>query len=68
MQINRVKVSKEDTIMQTIDTPFGVVEADPAALELGEILVTEDGVEIEVVGLNPLRFEEAPQEDEDWGE
>jgi lysine biosynthesis protein LysW len=54
--------------MQTIDTPFGIVEADAAALELGEILVTEDGVEIEVVGLNPLRFEEAPQEDEDWGE
>ena len=54
--------------MQEIETPFGIVEADPATLELGEILVTEDGVEIEVVGLNPLRFEEAPQEDEDWGE
>jgi lysine biosynthesis protein LysW len=54
--------------MQEIETPFGIVEADPSALELGEILVTEDGVEIEVVGLNPLRFEEAPQEDEDWGE
>lgn len=54
--------------MESIDTPFGIVEADPAALELGEILVTEDGVEVEVVGLDPLRFEEAPQEDEDWGE
>jgi lysine biosynthesis protein LysW len=54
--------------MQTIDTPFGTVDADASKLELGEILVTDDGVEIEVVGLNPLKFEEAPQEDEDWGE
>ena len=51
-----------------IETPFGTVEADPAALELGEILVTDDGVEVEVVGLDPLTFEEAPMEDEDWGE
>jgi lysine biosynthesis protein LysW len=55
-------------MMQEIDTPFGIVEADPDALELGEILVTEDGIEVEVVSLDPLRFEEAPMEDEDWGE
>jgi lysine biosynthesis protein LysW len=55
-------------MMQEIDTPFGIVEADPDELELGEILVTEDGIEVEVVSLDPLRFEEAPMEDEDWGE
>ena len=54
--------------MQTIETPFGSLEADPAALELGELLVTDDGVEVEVVNLDPLTFEEAPEEDEDWGE
>ncbi len=51
-----------------IQTPFGIVEADVDALELGEILVTDDGVEVEVVNLDPLTFEEAPMEDEDWGE
>lgn len=55
-------------MVQAIETPFGIVEADPETLELGEILVTDDGVEVEVVSLNPLRFEAAPEEDEDWGE
>lgn len=35
---------------------------------LGELVVTNDGVELEVTGLEPYRFEVAPQEDEDWGE
>lgn len=54
--------------MQTIDTPHGRVDIDPAALTLGELVVTDDGTELEVVGLDPLRFEPAPEEDEDWGE
>lgn len=53
---------------RTIDTPWGVVEADPEALELGELLVSDDGVDLEVVSLDPLRLEPAPEEDEDWGE
>lgn len=53
---------------QTLETPWGLVEADPDALELGELVVTDDGVELEVVALEPLRFEPAPEEDEDWGE
>jgi lysine biosynthesis protein LysW len=52
----------------TIRTPHGVVEVDPDALELGELIVSDDGVELEVVSLDPLRFEPAPLEEEDWGE
>ena len=37
--------------------------------ELGELVVCEDcGAELEVVGLDPLRLEPAPEEAEDWGE
>jgi alpha-aminoadipate carrier protein LysW len=53
---------------QQIDTPYGFVEADPADLRLGELVVTADGTELEVVQVDPLRFEPAPEEDEDWGE
>lgn len=55
-------------MLETIETPYGNVEADTDALELGEILVSDDGTELEVVGLDPLRLEPAPEEDEDWGE
>lgn len=54
--------------MQQLDTDYGRIEADPTALMLGELLVTDEGVELEVVGLDPLRFEPAPEEAEDWGE
>ncbi len=53
---------------RSIDTPYGRVEADPAALELGELLVSDEGTELEVVSLDPLRLEPAPEEAEDWGE
>jgi lysine biosynthesis protein LysW len=51
-----------------IATPYGALDVDPAALALGELVVTDDGVELEVTGLAPLRFEPAPEEAEDWGE
>jgi len=53
---------------RSIDTPYGRVEADPSALELGELLVSDEGTELEVVSLDPLRLEPAPEEAEDWGE
>jgi alpha-aminoadipate carrier protein LysW len=53
---------------QNIETPYGRLVLDPGSLELGELVVTDEGVELEVVGLEPLRFEPAPEEDEDWGE
>ncbi len=55
-------------MLETIETPYGTVEVDTATVELGELLVSDDGTELEVVGLDPLRLEPAPEEDEDWGE
>lgn len=52
----------------TIRTQWGNVIVGHEPLQLGELLVTDDGVEIEVVNLSPLEFQEAPMEDEDWGE
>lgn len=51
-----------------IETEWGGVDARPEDLELGELVVSDEGVELEVVGLEPLRFEPAPEEEEDWGE
>ena len=40
-----------------------------ADVEEGEIVVCPDcGVELEVVGLNPVTLELAPEVEEDWGE
>jgi alpha-aminoadipate carrier protein LysW len=37
--------------------------------ELGELVVCETcGAELEVVGLEPLKLQAAPEEAEDWGE
>lgn len=54
--------------MQTFETPYGSLDLDPASVELGELLVSDDGVELEVISLDPLAFEPAPEEAEDWGE
>lgn len=54
--------------MQQIETEYGRLSVDPADLMLGEIIVTDEGAELEVVGLEPLRLELAPEEAEDWGE
>lgn len=36
---------------------------------VGELMDCDDcGTELEVKGLNPVRVEEAPQVEEDWGE
>ncbi len=45
------------------------MEVDGYGLELGELVVCDEcGSELEVVGLEPLELELAPEEDEDWGE
>ncbi|WP_456409547.1 lysine biosynthesis protein LysW [Oceanithermus sp.] len=37
--------------------------------ELGELLICDDcGAELEVVSVEPLKVELAPEEAEDWGE
>lgn len=41
----------------------------PADCREGELLICGDcGTELEVISLNPLTVEEAPQVQEDWGE
>ncbi|CAN5568508.1 lysine biosynthesis protein LysW [soil metagenome] len=44
-------------------------EIEQNSLELGEIIVCDEcGSELEVVAVDPLRVDLAPEEDEDWGE
>lgn len=57
-----------EVALQTIETEYGRVHLNPGELMLGELVVTDEGAELEVVGLEPLRFELAPEEEEDWGE
>ena len=41
----------------------------PEDVEVGEILACDDcGVELEVMGTDPIALELAPEEEEDWGE
>ncbi|HEX7038933.1 MAG TPA: lysine biosynthesis protein LysW [Trueperaceae bacterium] len=54
--------------MESFETDYGRVRLDPSQLMLGELVVTDEGVELEVVGLDPLRLEPAPEVAEDWGE
>lgn len=54
--------------VQAFATGYGRVMCDASSVRLGELFVTDEGVEVEVVGLEPLAFAEAPEEDEDWGE
>lgn len=51
-----------------INTHYGFIDETEDSLELGEIVVTDEGVELEVTQLEPLTFELAPEEAEDWGE
>lgn len=49
-------------------TLYGNIDVDVDSLELGELIVTDEGAELEVVSVNPLKFDLAPEEAEDWGE
>lgn len=54
--------------MSQVVTDYGNVMLTGSEPLLGELFVTDEGVEIEVVALDPLRFELAPPVEEDWGE
>ena len=54
--------------LEAVETAYGTVMCAPTDVRLGELFVTDEGVEVEVVGFAPLTFAEAPEEDEDWGE
>jgi len=53
-----------------VECPECAAELDLGSdLEEGEILVCPDcGVELEVMGLDPITLELAPEVEEDWGE
>jgi alpha-aminoadipate/glutamate carrier protein LysW len=62
---------------QNMTTPSLVAEQCPLCAQqvsaanrmVGEVLSCEGcSAELEVVGVNPLRLEEAPEVEEDWGE
>jgi len=59
---------EENMEVNMIPTFYGFVEANEESLEVGELVVTDEGVELEVVSTNPLRFDIAEVELEDWGE
>lgn len=47
----------------------GAIVVDNPEYEEGEIIDCEDcGLELEVVGVEPLELGLAPEEEEDWGE
>ena len=58
--------------MSTTTSPCPVCEADvtiPADAMENELLACPDcGTELEIISLNPLTLEEAPEVEEDWGE
>ncbi|ADE02654.1 MULTISPECIES: lysine biosynthesis protein LysW [Haloferax] len=57
-----------DTI--TAEDPLSGEEIElPADVEVGEIIDSPaTGAELEVVSLDPVTLEEAPELEEDWGE
>ena len=44
------------------------VALDDSVVKSEIVQCSECGVELEVTGLDPLKLELAPQEEEDWGE
>ena len=57
-------------MMENVTCPICEAEVEVAAETIvGEILECGDcGTELEVVGINPTKVEEAPEVEEDWGE
>jgi alpha-aminoadipate carrier protein LysW len=58
----------DDTL--TAEDPVTGEEIDlPADVEVGEIIDSPiSGAELEVISLDPVTLEEAPELEEDWGE
>lgn len=54
----------------TAEDPIAGEEIDvPADVEIGEIIDSPvTGAELEVIGVDPVELEEAPELEEDWGE
>jgi alpha-aminoadipate carrier protein LysW len=58
----------DDTV--TAEDPMTGEEIDvPADVEIGEIIDSPvTGAELEVIAVDPVELEEAPELEEDWGE
>ena len=58
----------DDTL--TAEDPITGEEIDlPADIEVGEIIDSPiSGTELEVISVDPVSLEEAPELEEDWGE
>ena len=58
----------DDTV--TAEDPIAGEEIDvPADVEIGEIIDSPvTGAELEVIAVDPVELEEAPELEEDWGE
>ena len=67
-EVNSQGAATQTAEFENIDTQYGSVRVNLASLMLGELLVSDEGAELEVVGLNPLELVLAPEEEEDWGE
>ena len=54
----------------TAEDPITGEEIDvPADVEIGEIIDSPiTGAELEVISVDPVKLEEAPELEEDWGE
>jgi alpha-aminoadipate carrier protein LysW len=65
---HRYWIQLEDIAMAECPECGANINDDPS-LEEGEIIDCEDcGLELEVVGVEPLELALAPEEEEDWGE
>jgi alpha-aminoadipate carrier protein LysW len=61
-------IQLEDIAMAECPECGAIIDDDPS-LEEGEIIDCEEcGLELEVVGVEPLELGLAPEEEEDWGE
>lgn len=63
-------MAEEQAMAKEVECPEcgAIVELEDDVIS-GEIVECPDcAVELEVTGLEPLRVEVAPEEDEDWGE
>jgi len=60
---------RDPEMMSMTRCPICDSELESQDLEMNELVPCPDcGSDLEVSSLDPVRFEEAPEEEEDWGE
>ncbi len=62
-------MTSDSDMLQADDPITGEAIELPADIEVGEIIDSPiTGAELEVISLDPVTLEEAPELEEDWGE